>query len=73
MSSNPVETSEYFLGFICNCLSCFTTVKITFTSTPILVMECEENCLIINHHYITPSLGNQLEKDQYVPCTSLLL
>ena len=29
MGSNPVEASDFFL---CNCLSCFTTVKITFTS-----------------------------------------
>ena len=32
MGSNPVETSEFFLGFICNCLSYFTTAKISFTS-----------------------------------------
>ena len=32
MGSNPVEASEFFLGFLCNCLSYFTTVKISFTS-----------------------------------------
>ena len=32
MGSNPVGASEYFLGFLCNCLSYFATVKITFTS-----------------------------------------
>ena len=32
MGSNPVEASEFFLGFLCNCLSYFTTAKITFTS-----------------------------------------
>ena len=32
MGSNPVEASEFFLGFICNCLSYFTTAKVTFTS-----------------------------------------
>ena len=32
MGSNPVGASEFFLGFICNCLSYFTTVKISFTS-----------------------------------------
>ena len=32
MGSNPVGTSEFFLGFICSCLSCFTTAKISFTS-----------------------------------------
>ena len=25
MGSNPVGASEYFLGFLCNCLSYFTT------------------------------------------------
>ena len=36
MGSNPVEASDFFLGclcnrFLCNCFSCFTTAKITFT------------------------------------------
>ena len=31
MGSNPVGASEFFLGFICNCLSDFITVKISFT------------------------------------------
>ena len=31
MGSNPVGDSEFFLSFICNCLSFFTTVRITFT------------------------------------------
>ena len=25
MGLNPVEASDFFLGFVCNCLSCFTT------------------------------------------------
>ena len=29
---NPVEASEFFLGSIRNCLNCFTTAKISFTS-----------------------------------------
>ena len=29
---DPVGVSEFFLGFICNCLSYFTTAKISFTS-----------------------------------------
>ena len=29
---NSVGASEFFLGFICNCLSYFTTAKISFTS-----------------------------------------
>ena len=33
MGSNPVGASEYFLGFICNCLSYFTSAKISFTSS----------------------------------------
>ena len=30
----PVEASDFFLGFLCNCLhvSCFITVRITYTS-----------------------------------------
>ena len=32
MGLNPVEASDFFLGFLCNCLSYFTTAKITFTS-----------------------------------------
>ena len=28
----PVEASDIFLGFLCNCLSCFETVRITYTS-----------------------------------------
>ena len=31
MGSNPVRASDLFLAFLCNCLSCFTTAKITFT------------------------------------------
>ena len=31
MGSNPVGASEFFLGFICNCLSYFTTAKISFS------------------------------------------
>ena len=31
MGLNPVEASEFFLGFICNCLSYFITARITFS------------------------------------------
>ena len=31
-SKPPVEGSEFFLGFLCNCLSCFIIARITFTS-----------------------------------------
>ena len=31
MGSNPVGTSDFFLGFIGNCLSYFITARITFT------------------------------------------
>ena len=41
MGSNTVGASEFFLGFICNCLSYFTTAKISFTSMGyILVSSC---------------------------------
>ena len=33
MGSNPVGALKIFLGFICNCLSYFTTAKISFTCT----------------------------------------
>ena len=38
MGSSPVEASFFFLGFLCNCLSYFTTAKITFTS--IFYLQC---------------------------------
>ena len=38
MGSNPVGASDFFLGFICNCLSYFTTARITFTC--ILYPQC---------------------------------
>ena len=38
MDRNPVGASECFLGFICNCLSYFITVRITFTC--ILYPQC---------------------------------
>ena len=31
MGANPVTASEFFLGFICNCLSYIITAKIPFT------------------------------------------
>ena len=31
MGSNAIRASEFFLGFICNCLSYFATAKIYFT------------------------------------------
>ena len=42
MGSNPVGASEFFLGFICNCLSCFTTAKISFTSIIYNVLKRDE-------------------------------
>ena len=32
MKQRDPVTDFFFLGFVCNCLSCFTTAKITFTS-----------------------------------------
>ena len=37
LGSNPVGASEFFLGFICNFLSYFTTAKFSFTSKPELL------------------------------------
>ena len=37
MGSNPIEASEFFLGFIYNCLSYFLTAWITFTCSAVHV------------------------------------
>ena len=47
MGSNPVEASEFVLGFICNCWTYFTTVRITFTC--ILYPQCTLNIIFIIH------------------------
>ena len=41
----PIGGSEFFLGFICNCLSYFTAVKISFTSS--LLTNCPSSTAII--------------------------
>ena len=46
MGSNLVEASDFFLGFLCNCLSCFTTAKITFTSTGVFCYVIQLNGLL---------------------------
>ena len=38
MGLNPVGASEFFLGCICNCLSYFTTAKISFTKLKQLLL-----------------------------------
>ena len=38
MGLNPIEASEFILGFLCNCFSCFITVRITFTSNTVVYM-----------------------------------
>ena len=35
----PVEASEFFLGFLCNCFSCFITARITFTSSSLAQIQ----------------------------------
>ena len=42
--SNPVGASEIVLGFLCNCLSYFTTAKISFTS---IIINVFDNHLVI--------------------------
>ena len=39
---------DFFLGFLCNCLSCFTTAKITFTSIlyPQFIYDLYHTCII---------------------------
>ena len=44
LGANPVEASEFFLGFICNCLSYFTTVKISFAPKKINVRHKKVCC-----------------------------
>ena len=39
MGSNPVGASDFFLGFICGCLSYFTSAKISFTSILCLILS----------------------------------
>ena len=39
MGSNPIGASDFFLGFLCTCLSYFTTAKITFTCIPVCWCE----------------------------------
>ena len=50
MGSSPIEASEFFLGFICNCLSYFTTAKISFTS--ILYLQFTHMIFIIYIHFM---------------------
>ena len=45
MGSNPVGASDFFLGFICNCLSYSITARITFTC--ILYPQCTRMIFII--------------------------
>ena len=41
MGSNPIGASEFFLGFICSCLSYFKTARITFTcSKSVIASPC---------------------------------
>ena len=54
MGSNSVEASEFFLGFLCNCLSCFTTVKISFTCQ-IACLQSKEMFLSLCTYMVHPS------------------
>ena len=58
--SNPVGTSECFLGFICNCLGYFITARITFTC----------NCIIV----ICPgtTIAASFQQKINIPLTSLM-
>ena len=47
MGSNPVGASEFFLGFNCNCLSCFTTAKISFTSNHTCIIHMVSRSALI--------------------------
>ena len=47
MATNPVEASDFFLGFLCNCLSYFTTVSITFTSILLFFILLRRNKLLV--------------------------
>ena len=47
----PTEASELFLGFHCNCFSCFITVRITFTS--ILYLQLSAHMIYMCNVYHT--------------------
>ena len=53
MGSNPVGASELFLGFICNCLSCFITARMTFTC--ILYPQFTHMIFITYTHHVIAS------------------
>ena len=53
MGPNPVEASEFFLGFICNCLSYFTTAKITFPVLFFIRSSLIWSLSYTPHHIIT--------------------
>ena len=44
---NPVGASEFFLGFLCNCFSCFITVKITFTYNILIFLSLNRDLKIV--------------------------
>ena len=48
MGSNPVGASDFFLGFLCDCLSYFTTAKITFTSIYCICLEKTAHALSVH-------------------------
>ena len=54
MGSNPVEASDFFLGFLCNCLSYFTTAKITFTSNSLSALHMIKHYHILYSNIKTP-------------------
>ena len=46
MGLNLVDASEFFLGFICNCFSCFINARVTFT--------CKETLLTFHVNSFCP-------------------
>ena len=54
MGSNPVEASDFFLGFLCNCLSYFTTAKITFASNSLSALHMIKHYHILYSNIKTP-------------------
>ena len=50
MGLNPVGASDFFLGFIRNCLSYFTTAKISFTSKLSINVTKTEYILVCSNY-----------------------
>ena len=63
LGSNPVGASEFFLGFICNCSSYFTTARSTFTPNLFLLSKYSNVPLAKDHAKHDPQKVNAFQCD----------